>query len=393
MAKIYRIYDKYKGFLYISYSDLERILLISYGICQAKSVNMSSVNSEISSADSGKKESGQYKWLMSAFQTGDTVPIFRQIFSILVGLFSSGSHHEFILIDRTNWDIGLRKVNILSIGFLHKHSTYIPLLHEDLGYKGNSDGETRLNLIKQLIEWWQLLNIPLPTFEIVGDREFIGEDWLYDLEQLGVSYVIRLKSNLQFYEWIAQDGMSFYKSKVKDIMARHHKGGKYHAEVVIKEEVIVNIISTRNDGKDKADEKYIYLITNRKDIEQAANIYKKRWKIETCFKHLKSAGFNLEDLNMESPHKTDILMSILSLVYAITIWVAQEEEVIGGQPKMQTYANGKTYRRKSLFAKGKAIIVKVKLWIDFIKLLVQICKKAIHNLITFKKIHINNKYG
>jgi hypothetical protein len=338
------------------------------------------VNSEISSTDSGKKESGQYKWLISAFQTGDTVPIFRQIFCLLVGLFSSGRYHEFILIDRTNWDIGLRKINILSIGFLHRNSTYIPLLHEDLGYKGNSDGETRLNLIKQLIEWWRLLKIPLPTFEIVGDREFIGEDWLYALEQLGVSYVIRLKSSLQFYEWIAQEGMSCYKSKVKDIMARQHKGGKYHAEVVLKEEVIVNITSTKNDGKDKAAEKYIYLITNRKDIEQAANIYKKRWKIETCFKHLKSAGFNLEDLNMEFPHKTDILMSILSLVYAITIWLAQEEELQEGHCKMQTYANGKTYRRKSLFAKGKATIVKVKLWTDFTKLFAQICEKSIHNL-------------
>jgi Transposase DDE domain len=393
MAKIYRLYDKYKGFLYISYSDLERILLISYGICQAKTVNMSSVSSEISSTDSGKKESGQYKWLLSAFQTGNTVPIFRQIFGLLVGMFSSGLHHEYILIDRTNWDIGLRRVNILSIGFLHRNSVYIPLLHEDLGYKGNSDGETRLNLIKQLIEWWRLLNIPLPTFEIVGDREFIGEDWLYALEQLGVSYVIRLKSSLQFYEWIAQEGMSFYKSKVKDIMARHHKGGKYHAEIVLKEEVIVNITSTRNDGKDKAIEKYIYLITNRKDIEQAANIYKKRWKIETCFKHLKSAGFNLEDLNMEFPHKTDILMSILSLVYAITIWLAQEEELQEGHCKMQTYANGKTYRRKSLFAIGKEKIVKVKLWTDFTKLCAQICENAIHNLILFNKIHIINKYG
>jgi transposase len=391
MAQVYQLFGTDNCFLYISERDFKRFLVLSYGICQAKSVNIQSVDNEIAIDISGCKASGQYKWLVSAFQTGNTIPIFRQVFSVLVGLFYHGENHLCLLIDRRNWEIGLRKVNILSIGFLYKAS-YIALLHEDLVYKGNSDSETRLALIKQLISWWKMLNIPMPTFEIVGDREFIGEDWLYALEQLGVTYVIRLKSGLNFYEWLEENGMSTDKISVGNMMKKHHKKGQLSTEVVIKEEVIVHIVSTKNEGKDKDKEKYIYLITNKEDIENTANVYRKRWRIETCFKHLKTAGFNLEDMNLDAPHKTDILMAILSLVYAMVIYAATEVEQ--QKPiKEQVYRNGKTFKRKATFMIGKAILVKLKVWSEFIVFVIQVIDTAINNLLFLNKLNIKKNYG
>jgi hypothetical protein len=325
MSKVYS-YLLNSHLVFLNAIQLKRLLLLCYGICQAKTVNISSIDKEIDSSMSGCKATAQYKWLMMAFQTGNITPLMRQIFTWVLGLYYRGSGQVRILIDRTNWDIGQRRVNILSIGILHDDRVFIPLLHEDLGYKGNSDCATRLNLIKILLEWWSLLDIPLPVFEVVGDREFIGEAWLLELESLGITYVIRLKSNLQFHEWLAEEGMSERKIRVDNIMKDKHKIGVFSAEIVLGDLVITNLVSVLNDGNDKDKDRYIYLITNRKDIAESGNVYRKRWKIETCFKHLKTAGFNLEDMKLESPHKTDILMSLLSLVYAMTIYLGEEEK-------------------------------------------------------------------
>jgi hypothetical protein len=392
VTKVYQFFQINNRYCYISASDFKRILLLSYGICQGKTVNISHINNEIPTSISGcKTEDAQYKWLIQAFQIGNILPILRQVFSLLIGAFYELQQVVHILIDRTNWEIGLRKVNILSIGLLHKESIFIPLLHEDLGYKGNSDGQTRLNLISQLVKWWNLLCIPLPVFEIVGDREFIGEEWLKALDGMDINFVIRLKSGLKFYEWLDND-MSLNKETTKTLMQKHHVLGNNCAEVVISDEIVVKVVSVVNEGKDAKEEPYIYLITNSIDIENTGDTYRKRWKIETCFKHLKSGDFNLEDMNLEFPHKTDILMAILSLVYAFTIFIAEQE--LGAEPiKIQKYKNGKSYPRKSVFLRGKSVIAKIKTFEEFLIEIFKFMKKSIDNLLVMNDIFIRKKTG
>ena len=60
--------------VFLNAIQLKRLLLLCYGICQAKTVNISSIDKEIDSSMSGCKATAQYKWLMMAFQTGNTTP-------------------------------------------------------------------------------------------------------------------------------------------------------------------------------------------------------------------------------------------------------------------------------------------------------------------------------
>lgn len=48
-------------------------------------------------------------------------------------------------------------------------------------------------------------------------------------------------------------------------------------------------------------------------------IYKKRWKIECFFKHMKSNGFNLEDMNFKNLQKASLLVSVISLCYTFSV--------------------------------------------------------------------------
>ena len=69
----------------------------------------------------------------------------------------------------------------------------------------------------------------------------------------------------------------------------------------------------------KAKEPFVYLITNLEDPLQAVGLYRKRWKIEYCFKHLKSNGFDLEATALEGAHKQEILFTILTLAYVLAV--------------------------------------------------------------------------
>jgi hypothetical protein len=51
---------------------LKRLFLLSYGMMQSKTVNISMINDEISLSESGcKNENSQYNYFMKLFQIGD----------------------------------------------------------------------------------------------------------------------------------------------------------------------------------------------------------------------------------------------------------------------------------------------------------------------------------
>jgi hypothetical protein len=311
--------------------------------------------------------------------------------------FYGGEKDAKILIDRTNWDLGKQRINILTLGLLTSDGTFIPLIWDDLGYKGNSDSETRIKLTKQLIQWWQEMSIPLPTFEIIGDREFIGEKWLVSLANLGVKYVIRLRGDLTFEPWLEGEYKVDLRMGVSSIHEYILTNNVPFVEVILGGEAITNIFVVKNNATqtykntDKTpQDAYIYFISNTDDVDLAAKHYQERWKIELCFKHLKSAGFNLEDFNLAGTHKTNIMVAILSLVYAIT--VKQDPEQVDLPDEDIQYKNGKAYPRKSSFRKGKARMTKIKSLDLFLEYFFIILKKLILKIMKLKDLHINNLY-
>jgi transposase len=67
-----------------------------------------------------------------------------------------------------------------------------------------------------------------------------------------------------------------------------------------------------------AEEKLVYLRTNLHSRTQAIRLYEWRWQIEVCFKHLKSNGVNLENMNVQGKEKC-LMMVIAVFVYILAI--------------------------------------------------------------------------
>lgn len=388
---------------YLSVRQIEHLLILAFGISQSKSVNISVVNDHILQSESGcKNDNSQYAWLLKFFQTGNYESLIRHSFQLIVLYFYSGQPHVQLVIDRTNWDFGTERINILTIGLLTENQLFIPLVWEDLHYKGNSHSQMRLSLIDRLLNWWTALDIPVPTFEICGDREFIGEYWLTELAQRGIHYVIRLRTDLSFETWLNE---SYKVDKRFDLPCLHRYMQLYKkqsVEVVLQNEAIAHVFVVKNDGNDTKQEPYIYFITNLDDIDQAALQYRKRWKIEVFFKYMKTQGFNLENFNMSGAHKANILMSLLSIVLIIVLEAEkneqkQQEQESQNEEKQQEkrchYKNGKSYTRKSTFRKGISAVTKIRVIEKFLQLCLIVKENIMRNYQFLKELHIEKKYA
>jgi len=388
VAKIIEIFAFGKYLFFLNEFELKRLLVLSFGILRAKTVNLSEVNDEIDFEQSGRSTwDSQYNYVLKTFQTGAVERTIQQVFNILVILFYGGEESVKILIDRTNWEKGEDDVNILSIGLLYKERIYIPLIGEDLGYKGNSDSETRILLTDKLLEWWKAMQIPVPQFIIVGDREFIGEEWLNALAKREVNYVIRLKANLKFEVWLKDTYKMGKKFGVQTLHRYMQRYDKQTVELVLAGESIAQIRVLKNEGKQAKAQPYLYLITNIEQPDLASAIYRTRWKIETCFAYLKSKGLNLEAFNLSGTHKTDILMAVLTLVYALTVKTGEEVQQ-EEPPKMSEYANGKVYPRVSSYKAGKRKLAKIKTFEQFVTFMTTILEEILDKWKRLNQLHI-----
>ena len=102
-------------------------------------------------------------------------------------------------------------------------------------------------------------------------------------------------------------------------------------------------------------EPYIYFISDLQNAKVITDHYLKRWKIECCFKHLKSNGFNIENINLKVDDKIELMMGVLVMVYIIAV----REGILSHKLKpipMKKYKDGKIYLSISIFRMGLAII-------------------------------------
>jgi hypothetical protein len=101
--------------------------------------------------------------------------------------------HLYLILDRSNWKIGNKNVNLLTIGGLLK-DTFLPLQWMQLNKKGNSSITERKKLLINLMALFEWAGRSIKGMILLADREFIGNDWLEFLTSINVSFVIRVKA-------------------------------------------------------------------------------------------------------------------------------------------------------------------------------------------------------
>jgi hypothetical protein len=210
-----------------------------------------------------------------------------------------------LVMDRTNWKLGEKNINILMLGVSYKNVAF-PLMFRMLDKRGNSNTSERIALIKSFIDWFGKDCIDC----LLADREFVGEEWLGFLNESNIRYHIRIRNNFKIYCPKRQKEITAWHlfNSLKTGELRHYSRiMRMHGEYCY-----LSGMKTIKDGKID-----FCIVVSFNKPDEALNKYKQRWQIETLFRGLKSSGFNLEDTHVTH---LDRLEKLVMLVMIAFVW-------------------------------------------------------------------------
>lgn len=127
---------------------------------------------------------------------------------------------------------------------------------------------------------------------LLADRAYVCDDWLRFLADLEIGFVVRLPSKC-------------YKKQAKNYGSLQQKArrSKRAVSIPIEWERYRFQLAIKKNPVACPDEPILFWITSLPDAITASELYRKRWKIEICFKCFKTNGFNLQQMNFKSPVK------------------------------------------------------------------------------------------
>jgi len=288
---------QFKGFL-----NLARIRLICYfisSLCKVRSVNFSKLSSGF---DNDAAASSNYRRIQR-FIAEVELPM-KWIAKLIFNLLPQKDSLVLVL-DRTNWKLGEKNINILMLGVSYKNVAF-PLMFRMLDKRGNSHTWERIALLRDFMDWFGKDCIDC----LLADREFVGKQWLGFLNQNNIRYHIRIRNNFKVY----------CPKKQKDIKAWHlfnstRVGQLMHYHKIMQlngEYCYLSGMKTVKDGKLD-----FCIVVSFNRPQESLHKYGQRWQIETLFRGLKSSGFNLEDTHVTH---LDRLEKLILLVMVAFVW-------------------------------------------------------------------------
>lgn len=241
--------------------------------------------------------------------------------------------------------MGRRHVNLLVLAAATRRHR-VGLLWTVLDRAGNSGAAARIALVERFIAVFGRDRIGL----LLGDREFIGTDWLNWLIGNDIPFVIRMRAGLRAATVEGRSGEGRPGEGRSGTLGRLlvGPGGRRRAAVTLDAmardgmpgpEIAVRAL--RPGGREP-----VIVATNRPDL-RALHAYRKRWAIECFFADAKTRGLNLEDTRLTDPRKLDLLVAILVIAMA---WASAVAARLLGRAAPPRKSHG--YPAKSRFRIG-----------------------------------------
>ena len=273
--------------------------------------------------------------------------------SMVIALFGLKNMKLKLALDRTNWKFGKLDINILMLTVAHR-GIALPLMWSCLKKRGNSNTPERISLIKRIL----LLIGPENIECLLGDREFVGAEWIKWLDEQNIPFLFRIRNN-SLLEGLLPVNVFFRRlpsrKKVKNGQTILWGRSVY--------------LSTRwSYNRDEP----VTIISNRK-FQNPFKTYKKRWEIETFFGCLKKRGFCLEDTHLIHIARIEKLICVLTVAFCWSHLVGEKKE---DESPIKTKSHGR--KAKSLFRYGfdelRGIFLnpkrKIGLFLKWLKLLI-----------------------
>ncbi len=264
-------------------SRLESLCVLVFGVFVARTVNLSHLACHFPGR---ARSSSNYRRLQRFFEQVDFD--YDRLAEFLVAMMGLQAGPWRLTMDRTNWRLGRRDVNILMIGIVNR-AIAIPVCWRVLDKAGNSNTKERIAILEHVLRLFGVDKIA----SLLADREFIGDAWLAWLQEKAIPFHIRIRSNIK----IANTRGRMVKARE---LFRDLKPGESR--------ILSNARRLSEARKPKARPVFVaalhlktgelLIVVTNDAPEEALAIYAQRWQIETLFAALKTRGFNLEDTHI-----------------------------------------------------------------------------------------------
>lgn len=321
-------------------STVQNLFILVGCIIQGKTVNLNNLKDEVGkiSEKYKSKSDSHYKRLTRFFAKYSTSLLWASILNY--GMDLLGKNTSLCYLDGTEWSIGSFKLHCLVLAVDYQ-GIAVPIYFKVYQHKGVLSEKERVNFLKLADDFCQLTKSI-----IVADREFIGDDWFTNFHTLSLHFVIRLRKG-QYKNNLT--GSINYLTLEK----RALKKGRASSLVMI-DKLLFRLWIVKNAVKNDK-EPLVYILTNIVDKRNMPDLYRLRWKIECLFKHLKTNGYNLEDLRMTNLDKVRLLLSMVILAYIIAILLALDKRKMKPMKK-RYYKNGTSFDIISVFKEGQSLL-------------------------------------
>jgi hypothetical protein len=226
--------------------------------------------------------------------------------SLVITLLDLKNKKLKLALDRTNWKFGKLDINILMLTVAYK-GIALPLMWNYLKKRGNSNISERIDLIKQILLLIGADNIDC----LLGDREFVGAEWIEWLDKQNIPFLFRIRNN-SLLEGLFPVNI-FFKNLASNKKIKNGKTVLWGKAVYL---------STRWSYKK---DELVTIISNRK-FQNPFKIYRKRWEIETFFGCLKKRGFCFEDTHLIHTERIEKLIYVLTIAFCWSHLVGEKKE-------------------------------------------------------------------
>jgi hypothetical protein len=236
-----------------------------------------------------------------------------------------------ITIDRTEWQLGKRWVNVLMLAIVHE-GVAVPVLWMVFDKKGCSSDEERQRIIEKYLDIFPASSIKFVT----ADREFASREWLAYLAEKKIGFCLRIKANVLITD----------------------KGGKLQrAGRILRTAKLERPVKCRRQrqlwnhpvwvsGMRKANGELVLVVSSAEGGKALAN-YRLRWQIETLFGVMKTRGFRLEDTHVTETARISRLLALLAIAFC---WAMKAGEFVCRQKPLKRKKHGRL--EKSIFRAG-----------------------------------------
>lgn len=207
-----------------------------------------------------------------------------------------------LTLDRTNWKFSDTNINILTLGIIYDGMAF-PIVFKMMDKRGNSNTQERIELVNRFIRLAGENSIN----HLMADREFVGSEWLCYLNARGIHYHIRIRENFRVFRH-GQETRAYWLFNDLRLGESKHLDGIYY----------VNGQACYLSGskiKDKEGKPELQILVSYCNAEEALDMYKLRWQVETMFRGLKTSGFDIEGSHVRDHARMSNLFAIIMIAY------------------------------------------------------------------------------